>query len=283
MKKQLLILSLLLFLFLTGCYLPKPFHFSELQNTPSSKLDPLELTPSYDLYNFRFDIVRQTEEDCSDEGVEYHSLGFRLGNGLFYDMNGNLSFNAHELFGLTNFQNFKISADPVLASYSKTDEGIETTAKLFWKKVKFMEKIEVTPEGNVLLLGNRKHPETTTYGIYQNDNELKLGNPNSKCVIKTTDSGYSFFRNQFYKRGNEIFLGSDFMIKEHSDKIEIFSYHKKPARQNLLYTIQKIGNDFIVYDRNYYGARLNRSEQGVLKYEHNKRLFIAYRLLEKEK
>ena len=58
----------------------------------------MELSPGQEHNELRIDVIRQVTETYVDgtttyyEDVPYHSVGLDLSNGLFYDMNGNLSF-----------------------------------------------------------------------------------------------------------------------------------------------------------------------------------------------
>lgn len=86
-------LSLLL-LIICGC---TTLNKTIIENTDRSIFQPLVLIPDYDICNIRIDLIRQTnKEQVNDSATEaekipYHPVGFYLGNGLFLDLNDNLS------------------------------------------------------------------------------------------------------------------------------------------------------------------------------------------------
>ena len=91
--KKILLLTLP-FLLLLSC---NPLDLSTLDQ--DIKFEELDLKVSYELEDLRFDVIRQQTSDATSdvgdtdtEDVPYHPFGFDLGNGLFYDLNGNLGF-----------------------------------------------------------------------------------------------------------------------------------------------------------------------------------------------
>jgi hypothetical protein len=66
------------------------------------------LIPDYDIKDLRIDIIRQTEDDgpCDSDDVDYHSVGFYLGNGLYIDFNDNISLLVPELLEFDDNKNF---------------------------------------------------------------------------------------------------------------------------------------------------------------------------------
>lgn len=60
--------------------------------------EPLQLQHKEDLLQLRFDLIRQTTTERINDSlsemqdVPCHRIGFYLGNGLYYDLDHNLSF-----------------------------------------------------------------------------------------------------------------------------------------------------------------------------------------------
>ena len=103
--------SLLGILSLIGC---ATLDQTEIANRSVGYFEPLQLEPEFDLYHFRVDIIRQTEDKMesdsttSTEAVNYHILGFALGNGLFYDLNGSLGFDVLKLLAVNTESDFEL-------------------------------------------------------------------------------------------------------------------------------------------------------------------------------
>ena len=77
-------------------------------------LEPLELTPGYDLFMIRMDLIRERESTGNaaagpvTRDAPYHRLGFHLGNGLFFDLNENLCLLVPDLYGINVDEDFEI-------------------------------------------------------------------------------------------------------------------------------------------------------------------------------
>ena len=110
MKYNYLFLLILLFPFTAN----SQGKMESLENQQSNDFQQSKLISDFDVFDIRIDIIRQTEDDVNEnsatecEDVPHHPLGFNLGNGLFLDINNNLSLLVPELFGLNGIDDFEI-------------------------------------------------------------------------------------------------------------------------------------------------------------------------------
>lgn len=82
----------------------------EVINNPDIKIkpDPLSLEMDYEVYHLRADLVRiykpedevKKAESIEDKYLPYYYIGLRLGNGFFYDFNGNLAIDLIRFYNL---------------------------------------------------------------------------------------------------------------------------------------------------------------------------------------
>ena len=86
-----------------------------LQQGEKEAFEPLILKPSLEATGLRIDLIREQESYRVNDSIEemrdspYHPLGFDLGNGLFYDLDGNLSLRLEDLLGVRGNPCYSIS------------------------------------------------------------------------------------------------------------------------------------------------------------------------------
>ena len=77
----------------------------------------LTLKPDYDLFNFRFDLIRETEtvqvndSTSKTEASDYSKLGFDLGNYMFFDLNQNMCLRIDKLLSIDNTDDFIVKKE----------------------------------------------------------------------------------------------------------------------------------------------------------------------------
>jgi len=75
----------------------------------------LQLEPRADIFYYRLDIIRQQRSEYVNDStsntvdVEYHTMGFDLGNGLFFDLHDNLGIDLFQLLEVDTSKSFMIS------------------------------------------------------------------------------------------------------------------------------------------------------------------------------
>ena len=263
---------LLLPLFIAGCFYA-PIYQTELEAIEiSDSLDPIELTPDFDPYLLRIDLIRQTRCDGNDDtqNVNYSRLGFRLGNGLFFDYNNNLSILIPELFGIVGLENFSIEDQFNNNIYTKADDNYTSVCRNWFGTSR--DALAINHDENQITLGKRWWKTK----INQTDEELKING----CRIITTGTGYKKGRrricDQYYRENNEIVLNHDYVIRESGDRIEILNFRRNPAKRCVLYTIQRKENAIYFTSPVHRGFKLTQMDNGSIVVEENRRMIGNY-------
>ena len=279
MKPTLLTIACLSFL-LSCC---QRFSTQELSELPLAEAGPLQLTPSFELFEWRYDLIRQQEAFSDSEGnpyyrnVDYHPVGFDLGNGLFLDMNDNLSFRVDRLLGIDYGSGGTFNR---IASRRFGPSIIETHALdaeelciSRWRdSVKGRQlciPYEISEEGVLLHRHNEMRPiirfstigmefpswSTRYHSIRANDEghfEYRLHAPGK---IKLLD---------LYERyDSQLFLRNHFLVERSVHGNEIRISRIRPWGNDLQYTIRFSTNRMIVYRPNRTGFTLTFEEKGL--------------------
>jgi len=232
----------------------------------------LDLQIAYELEELRLDIIRQetsssdADGNTTSEKVDYHPLGFDLGNGLFYDLNDNLSLRVKHLFALDGEDNFaikriqrveqnkgiqvsNISADAICREWrgllgNDREQCLDVSDKGGTLEVtrngRFCYKI-VEEEQAVHYSRNRKGRRLTTLQVEGEKNFVEQNR-----------------RKDAYKQeGDEISLGRELLVKRNAtgDKIEIYRI-RRYQDPRLLYTVQKKGDDLFIKKRRRRAQRV---------------------------
>ena len=132
------LIALIFILIYPGC---SGINLKDFITDGNLKLEPLKADISCNYYFFsRLDVIRQVQQFSTYSGgrssttyvpVEYHILGTDLGNGLFVDLNGNLSIDLFRLMKIPENKNFKIIRSRIGLMYgSITMEKIDNKATI---------------------------------------------------------------------------------------------------------------------------------------------------------
>jgi hypothetical protein len=259
----------LLILLISGC---ATLNESVIKNAERSDFQPLVLSPDYDLSGIRIDLIRQTnEEEVNDsttetEAIPYHPVGFYLGNGLFIDLNDNISLLVPELLDVSFDENFKIEQsypDIILRStttYEKTDSlfvikqnGLITTKTK--KTIINKDSIVFVKEGLF-----------SKYRITKSDGSITYRSGFINTTVHKDKNGF-FYKNLFGRKeyrlkDNEISIGKRYIIKNYGDIIEILTQGLF-NNEYLQYRIIKSDNRIYVYDKNYRGLEIIIAEDEI--------------------
>ncbi|MEM6316635.1 MAG: hypothetical protein AAF960_03140 [Bacteroidota bacterium] len=111
MNNYLPTLLILCAVFLGSCkssyyfYAPQ-YDLGQIERLP---FEELQLKPAHDLFDFRFNIIRQSQREDNWRADEaHHPLGMYLGNGLFFDLNSNLTLDLFYLLELPKDVGFNV-------------------------------------------------------------------------------------------------------------------------------------------------------------------------------
>lgn len=285
MKKALPLFAALFFCYL-GC---TPSRQLDIDHLESVSWGELKLEPGYELYDLRIDLIRQTDETSTTdttgttttiEDRSYHPMGFDLGNGLFFDLNQNLSLRIDQLAYIDDPHSFKVKtiqnrrkARGKIYSIGR-DQYCVSTERNSGTSREVCYPIE-QDDARTVLSNNRK----VLFEIGTTDSSLvymtNLRKRKIKDQIVEFDKGNFYVnknrkRQRFSQEQNALLLGERYLIKRVDDGKKLEVYQQRKYRDKLLLTIEKSENDWYVYDRKSRGQVIRQSPQKVEVVENEK-------------
>ncbi|MBX2876851.1 MAG: hypothetical protein KTR30_32335 [Saprospiraceae bacterium] len=286
MKKVLLLIPSLLFL---------AFHpntdSEKLSEREASTFQQLALNPAYELEELRIDIIRREETTADGDGnsstekVDYHPLGFDLGNGLFYDLNGNLALRLKHLFDLDDQNEFTVKR----IGNVQQNRGIEkrkVSERAIcreWRGVLGNDRsqcLDVFEEdGSLKVTRNGRF----CYQIVEAEGEVKYSrNRNGGRWTRLLEEGEQTFVEQIRERRRDVYkqedgevrLGRDILLKvaESGKKIEIYRLRRQ-LEPRLIFTLQHKGEEIVLRDRRRLVRRIALEGDKVTVYGRRRALF----------
>jgi len=257
-----------LFVFLVFFYGCTTLNKTLIESANRNQLQPLVLIPEYDVYDVRIDIIRQTkEEEVNDSTTEtkkvpYHNIGFYLGNGLFVDLNDNISLLVPKLFNINGNENFTIQQlyyNYLIKSYETYKKTDHTFSVYYNGFIKTNTEIEIENRDSVVLFSEGLFSK---YKILKSDSSLTYQSGWNKISILKSEDGYFYntlFGKEEYKQiNNEIYINKRYIIRSKGDMIEIFS-RGLFTDEILKYRIIKTGNLIYVYTPYYTGLEISKT------------------------
>ncbi|MFW5760377.1 MAG: hypothetical protein ACOCXH_05305 [Cyclobacteriaceae bacterium] len=279
--KQIIIMKYILFslliLFICGC---TTLNKNLIKNTERLDFQPLVLIPDYDICDIRIDIIRQTSEKqvnnstTETEEYPYHPNGFYLGNGLFFDLNDNLSLLVPKLLDISCDKNFKIkhSHQGSIFKSATTYEKIDSLLVIRNRGlINTNTKKKIINNDSIVFV---KAGLFSKYRIIKADSSITYQTGLLNTTIYKNKNGYFhktlFGKKEYRLTDNEILIGKRYILRNHGDTIEILA---KGLFNNeyLKYRIIKSDNKKYVYDRNYRGLEIHvtKNEIDVIKNRRN--------------
>jgi hypothetical protein len=265
MKSNSLFITLLLAT-CCGCTLSKRLQF-DVEGLQRVAFEPFRLEPEEELLDFRIDIIRQTSSESVTDStseyrdVAYHKLGFNLGNGLYYDLNDNLSLRLDDLLGLDVTNDFKLERS--LPERSKR--------KKVYTQINGALMVEYPSR-------SRKYP---SYNIFRYEDSLSVFLRNRFCFSITrndstlterfSDRVYSTIRKEgdglyrqslrkhsreFKQADNELVLAGRYRIVRSEDAREIRIYRIGKKADVLQYRMIRDERSIIVFNENYHKMKI---------------------------
>ncbi len=259
------------------------FDVQELQGLSFAEAGPIQLTPSFELFDWRYDIIRQEDSYSDAEGNfytsdrDYHPIGFNLGNGLFIDMNDNLSFRIDQLLGIDYSTGATIdrivsrrSGPAIIENYQLTTDAHCITRQLAsGKERERCSSYEISEKGVILQKRNTvrsilrfaedaiefptrsKRYHSLTAGE-PGQYEYRLHTEGSEKVIDIYEQ---------YER--ELYLRNRFLLQrtEAGDEINISRIHSRG--NTLLYTMYFSEDRIVVFKPNRTGFTINFEDNGL--------------------
>ncbi len=285
MKNSTICVLIFLVWIFSGC---ATLNKSEIGQAKLIEPEDVKLKPHLDVYGERLDVVRKTVdreggETGSGEDMPYHDAGFYLGNSLFYDLNGNLSFLVLDAMGLTSHLNFTVrkvnhkqpfDRETVLkrdstAFSAKVEKGIGFSSYVTVIQTDSLTELSKGKLGTKALLLKRN-------GSYEYKQVL------AGETLRKTKSGYtikSFFNtDNFEKKINEVYLKDDLVIKKQGKVIAI--YKRTWGSNKLIYEMKFTEGTSYIYNDKYRGFKIEKDGNSLKVYK-NQKLIHTYTLIER--
>jgi len=271
-----------LFLSFASCYFYRPLSLAEIEEVESNSVQNFRLYPATESHHKRIDLIRQTEtetdsnDDCETVDVDYHPLGFDLGNGLFFDLNGNLSLRIDSLLGIQKGENYRIrqtdwSAAPRVVFYEDEQYCYSRQAKSGQTREFCTGQIEYKENGlqyfwndNLQYSIEEKEDTTTlTYRLFQY----------SVHLFKERDNHFftkGLFNDRNYSIDNGVLNLRNRYTIQHNPQTKAIEIYTRGLRRNRLSHQIKIGEDAIIlYGNTVIGKKITYSEDGFAVYHGN--------------
>lgn len=244
---------------------------STITDAERQNFKPSVLSSGYDLTDMRIDIIRQTK-DATDingntvkEDVAYSPIGYKLGNGMFYDLNGNLAFLISDLFNLTKDDNYSL-----IDFHGKETSNYKTTftkinnSHTITKPLPFPLASQTTIDFTDTLI-NVKH-FLSNYKIKLTDTTLTYNGTLFKTTIQKTANGFIqnslFDKSKYIQSENTIYLDNNYEIVNKGNVIEIYSrFFSKTG--SLLYKIIRSNNKIEVFHYKYKEYEIDLTENKI--------------------
>jgi len=289
MRNSNILIAILLVVFCSAC---STLNINEIKNLEKRGFDSLKLKHEIEPNDLRIDIIRQTHDNRVNDSTTvteytpYHPLGFDLGNGLFYDLYGNLSLRIEFLLNYSRAHDFVIERidnpekNKWITKYSFHNDSLMIA---YPPKGRIHFKYHSTQLGDSLAVMNKKRLE---YAIVKRDSSVVYRGKNRiwNTIFQCDHDIYYLDRkrenNKYQMIGDEIHLGKIYVIVESKDgkTIEVKSHGRK--HDTPLLTIIKGDKELFIYNCKYIGQKLEFKDNNFLVYQNN-RLVTKYLLIEK--
>ncbi len=258
----------------------------ELRKNPSIAFEPFILQPTYDLLMLRQDVIRQEttvmiSDDMTDtEEVPYHVLGFRLGNGLFIDLNDNIGIDLLTLMSISRDANYEVIKYSNISlrngrRYVRKDDRL-CTQRIISGDQRRMRCTDLVKKGHrVQQLRNQRVLHT----ISRKDNTLASLNDRLRIkdqILKINDrnfeEGARRRKRNYQLRGRKVDLPRH-IVSISRDKTEIKIWKKRGKRQRLAFTMMKNKDGFFIYNRQGRGMQIVVQEERCVVYRNRNLLY----------
>ncbi len=265
-----------------------PIH--EVAQTEKRPLDSLKLSPAIEPNNLRIDLIRQSYQHMTLDSsyyetveIAYNPLGFDLGNGLFFDLNDNLSLRLDQLLNFSTEQNFTLKQiarpkkDKGVINYIVAHDSLMINGPGRRKNRTLYRRSDFTD--SIAFMGKKQ----LLYSIVTMNDTIQLKNSRRLLYeIKPTDEKvFQVLRRKkvsdFRQVSNKVYLGKNYAIEQTSNNSSINILNLRKNR--ILYTIEKSDNRIWIYNKHYFGNMIELEPHALSVY-HNKKLIARYELIQ---
>ncbi|MFK7936095.1 MAG: hypothetical protein AB8G22_21455 [Saprospiraceae bacterium] len=241
--KKFLVLIIPLFIFsscTTWYYGTRPKH--DITQIERTTFDDLIIEPAHDLFDYRYDVVRQINgfpqplsgwtAGCEGDPLPHYPLGVRLGNGLFFDLNRNLTLDLFSVLSLPKAEQLSIKKTaarlpnrPYRIRIDSTEYCEKTPNGRRWICKEFAHS------GDLIQVKERNRP---TYNVVEEESSIKLINRRGRVlneINKVKDGVYTHqlrrIINSFIQLENGVQIKSNqisyrIVLTPEKDEIQIY-------------------------------------------------------------
>lgn len=250
-----------------------------LRQLQPSPIQDLALQPAFDLYDIRLDIIRQKDAGDStaiEENRPYRTLGFKLGNGLFFDLNRNISLLVPEMLGLEGTENFLIEEHNrrgrIISEYQREPEAytVKVHALIPWTQKAQLEFSDTSLAVRRGLMGR--------YTLSWTDSTLQHKGFLESNTIVPVEGGFMIpkllARRKYLQDGQTITLDNRYRVARQGNTIFISQKYLIGGWQRR-HTMVRSENVTFVYDRYKRGMKITLLDDELI-VEQNRRLYKKY-------
>ncbi len=262
---------------------------AEIRNHRKTEFESLRLVPGREINDLRIDLVRQTysehvnDSTVNTEDTPYLPLGFDLGNGLFYDLDGNLSLRIDYLLGFSPDNNFEIheinrpEKNKGIITYRFNNDSLTISSQLIKRPHYYYHLVRSADKLSVM------HKKQLRYSIIETDTSAILSGKRWKWAVINQLDENQYYLNKRKKRvnykliGNEIFLNKNYIVSLTNDNLTLKIIRQGILKNRVLYTIENINDKIFIYNKKYHGLKIERDSSNIRIYRDNK-LLVKYEM-----
>jgi hypothetical protein len=261
----------------------------EIRNYNKVEFESLRLVPGREINDLRIDLIRQTHVEHINDSTEktedtpYLPLGFDLGNGLFYDLDGNLSIRIDYLLGLLPDNNFEIyeinrpEKNKGIITYSFKNDSLTISSPLRKRSLYRYHLIRSVDSLSVM------YRKQLRYSIIETDTSAILSGKRWKWATINKLDENQYYLNKRKKRvdykliGSEIFLDNNYIVSLTNNNLTLKIKKQGIIKDRVLYTIENINDKIFIYNNKYHGLKIERDSSNIRIYR-NKKLLVIYKM-----
>lgn len=262
--------------------------------SPSQSFNELDLQIAHELEELRIDVRRETRSSTDVDGnsttekEDYHPLGFDLGNGLFYDLNGNLSLRVKHLFALDGQDSYSIKRIRRVEQNKGVEISNINTREICREWRGFLgndrsQCLDVYDQKGMIQVSRNGR---FCYQIISEEDVVKFSkNRKGRRARRLQIEGDRIFieqnrrKDEYKQEGKEIHLARDLMVRKSSkgDKIEIYRI-RRYREPRLLYALERKGNELLIKQRRRLINRLELDPDKITVYGRRRALYAFERV-----
>jgi hypothetical protein len=265
---------------------------ADIKSKSDQQFEDLFLTVGHEVNDLRLDIIRQTTDCVDSDGVvtsqevAYHPMGLYLGNGLFFDLNNNLSIRIDSLYAIGEMEDYEIVKTGNINRKTRVVYS-RNQNEICYRRVRNENDLfkfclsEEEAEGSLELQRRGKR----RYKIMREEDNVcfyRRKDTRAQC-IRTLPSGEGFVHkgrgrtDTYIQKQNELILDNRYRVALNAAKDEITIYRVRKRTDQLLWTVKKGEGKLLIYNNRMIGRTLEQNRDLIMVYRPGFRNVMAYR------